>query len=194
MKKTYKINEIFYSLQGEGYNAGRPAVFVRFSGCNRRCPFCDTRHESGVEMTAEQIRQAVEKASAGLKTMVVLTGGEPTLQLSEDENLFPTADDRRLIAIETNGTGAVPSWIDWVTVSPKEDIPLDKLPKFNEVKLLFDETRLDYIQLFNRDGIIAFIQPIDRSGKMNIQETVKFIKQNPRFRLSVQIHKLIGIQ
>lgn len=194
MKKTYKINEIFYSIQGEGANAGRPAVFVRFSGCNRRCPFCDTRHESGVEMTAEQIRQAVEKADNGQNTMVVLTGGEPTLQLSDEENLFPYTSSRRFIAIETNGTGAVPSWIDWVTVSPKEDIPLDKLPKFNEVKLLFDETRLDYIQLFNRDGIIAFIQPIDRSGKMNIQETVNFIKQNPRFRLSVQIHKLIGIQ
>jgi organic radical activating enzyme len=194
MKKTYKINEIFYSLQGEGGNAGRPAVFVRFSGCNRRCPFCDTRHESGVEMTAEQIRQAVEKADNGQNTMVVLTGGEPTLQLSDEENLFPYTSSRRFIAIETNGTGAVPSWIDWVTVSPKDDIPLDKLPKFNEVKLLFDETRLDYIQLFNRDGIIAFIQPIDRSGKMNIQETVNFIKQNPRFRLSVQIHKLIGIQ
>ena len=194
MKKTYKINEIFYSLQGEGYNAGRPAVFVRFSGCNRRCPFCDTRHESGVEMTAEQIRQAVEKADNGQNTMVVLTGGEPTLQLSDEENLFPYTSSRRLIAIETNGTGAVPSWIDWVTVSPKEDVPLDKLPKFNEVKLLFDETRLDYIQLFNRNGIMAFIQPIDRSGKMNIQETVNFIKQNPRFRLSVQIHKLIGIQ
>ena len=194
MKKTYKINEIFYSIQGEGANAGRPAVFVRFSGCNRRCPFCDTRHESGVEMTAEQIRQAVENADNDQNTMVVLTGGEPTLQLSDEENLFPDAGDRRLIAIETNGTGAVPSWIDWVTVSPKEDIPLDKLPRFNEVKLLFDETRLDYIQLFNRDGIIAFIQPIDRSGKMNIQETVNFIKQNPRFHLSVQIHKLIGIQ
>ena len=194
MKKTYKINEIFYSLQGEGYNAGRPAVFVRFSGCNRRCPFCDTRHESGVEMTAEQIRQAVEKADNGQNTMVVLTGGEPTLQLSDEENLFPYTSSRRFIAIETNGTGAVPSWIDWVTVSPKEDVPLDKLPRFNEVKLLFDETRLDYIQLFNRNGITAFIQPIDRSGKMNIQETVNFIKQNPRFRLSVQIHKLIGIQ
>lgn len=194
MKKTYKINEIFYSLQGEGYNAGRPAVFVRFSGCNRRCPFCDTRHESGVEMTAEQIRQAVEKADNGQNTMVVLTGGEPTLQLSDEENLFPYTSSRRFIAIETNGTGAVPSWIDWVTVSPKDDIPLDKLPRFNEVKLLFDKTRLDYIQLFNRDGIIAFIQPIDRCGKMNIQETVNFIKQNPRFRLSVQIHKLIGIQ
>lgn len=194
MKKTYKINEIFYSIQGEGANAGVPAVFVRFSGCNRRCPFCDTDHESGVEMTAQQIRQAVEKADNGQNTMVVLTGGEPTLQLSDEENLFPYTSSRRFIAIETNGTGAVPSWIDWVTVSPKDDIPLDKLPRFNEVKLLFDKTRLDYFQLFNRDGITAFIQPIERSGKMNIQETVNFIKQNPCFRLSVQIHKLIGIQ
>ena len=194
MKKTYKINEIFYSIQGEGANAGRPAVFVRFSGCNRRCPFCDTVHEFGVEMTADQIRLAVEKASGGLKTMVVLTGGEPTLQLSDEENLFPDAGDRRFIAIETNGTGAVPSWIDWVTVSPKEDIPLDKLPRFNEVKLLFDKTRLDYFQLFNRDGITAFIQPIERSGKYNFDETIAFVKQNPRFRLSVQIHKLIGMQ
>ena len=194
MKKTYKINEIFYSIQGEGYNAGRPAVFVRFSGCNRRCPFCDTRHESGVEMTAERIRQAVEKTDNGQNTMVVLTGGEPTLQLSDEENLFPYTSSRRFIAIETNGTGAVPSWIDWVTVSPKDDIPLDKLPRFNEVKLLFDKTRLDYFQLFNRDGITAFIQPIERSGEYNFDEAIAFVKQNPRFRLSVQIHKLIGMQ
>ena len=193
MKKTYKVNEIFYSIQGEGYNAGLPAVFVRFSGCNLHCPFCDTQHETGVEMTAEQIRQAVDEADGGRETMVVLTGGEPTLQLTNDEDLFP-APCSRFVAIETNGTGEVPDWVDWVAVSPKQNTPIEQLPKFDEVKLLFDKNRLDYIQQFNRDELEAYIQPIERNGECNFDEVVEFVKQNPRFRLSIQIHKLTGMK
>lgn len=193
MSKTYKINEIFYSIQGEGYNAGYPAVFVRFSGCNLACPFCDTDHSQYTEMTAEQIRQAVEEADGGKETMVVLTGGEPTMQITEEENLFPLPCSR-FIAIETNGTNPVPTWVDWVTVSPKLNTPFDKLPAFDEVKLLYQPEHVGYIQQFNRDGIIAYIQPLEQNGEYNFAECIQFVKDNPQFKLSLQTHKLIGMK
>ena len=193
MSKTYKVNEIFYSIQGEGYNAGYPAVFVRFSGCNLACPFCDTDHSQYTEMTAEQIRQAVEEADGGKETMVVLTGGEPTIQITEEDCIFPLTCPR-FIAIETNGLKPVPTWIDWVTVSPKLNTPVDKLPEFDEVKLLYDPQKIGYIQQFNRDGILAYIQPIERNGEYNFDECIQFVKDNPRFKLSVQTHKLVGMK
>ena len=193
MSKTYKINEIFYSIQGEGYNAGYPAVFVRFSGCNLACPFCDTDHSQYTEMTAEQIRQAVEEADGGKETMVVLTGGEPTMQITEEENLFPLPCPR-FIAIETNGTNPVPTWVDWVTVSPKLNTPLEQLPEFDEVKLLYQPQHEGYIQQFNKDGVMAFIQPLEQNGEYNFAECIQFVKDNPRFKLSLQTHKLIGMK
>lgn len=193
MSKTYKINEIFYSIQGEGYNAGYPAVFVRFSGCNLACPFCDTDHSQYTEMTAAQIRQAVEEADGGKETMVVLTGGEPTMQITEEENLFPPPCSR-FIAIETNGTNPVPTWVDWVAVSPKLNTPFDKLPAFDEVKLLYQPEHVGYIQQFNRDGIMAYIQPLEQNGEYNFAECIQFVKDNPRFKLSLQTHKLIGMK
>ena len=114
-----KINEIFYSLQGEGFHTGTPAVFVRFSGCNLRCSFCDTRHEEGVMMTDEEI---VEKVSSFPARMVILTGGEPSLWI--DKALISRLREAgKQICIETNGTRPLPDGIDWVTCSPKENAP-----------------------------------------------------------------------
>ncbi|MBR5101678.1 MAG: radical SAM protein, partial [Muribaculaceae bacterium] len=115
--RTYLVNEIFYSLQGEGFNTGTPAVFVRLSGCNLCCDFCDTRHHNGMAMTADEIAQQV--AAYKNARLIVLTGGEPALQA--DAELTATLHNvtHLPIAIETNGTRPLPDGIDWVTLSPK---------------------------------------------------------------------------
>ena len=114
----YRVNEIFYSLQGEGFWTGTPMVFVRFSGCNLRCPFCDTDHLEGRPMQAEEIVQAVR--STGSCKRVCLTGGEPLLQL--DRELVDALHQAGYtLHLETNGTRPVPEGVDWVTLSPKED-------------------------------------------------------------------------
>jgi organic radical activating enzyme len=133
-----KINEIFYSLQGEGYHSGMPAAFIRFSGCNLHCPFCDTQHESGVEMTEEEIVTEVKRYPAQL---VVVTGGEPALQLTESlvDALHGIG---KTVAVETNGTLALPDNVDWITLSPKDtwlgDEAVPVLGKADELKVVFD--------------------------------------------------------
>ena len=111
-----KINEIFYSLQGEGYHTGTPAIFVRFSGCNLKCDFCDTQHEEGKMMTDDEIIAEVKKYPA---VTVVLTGGEPSLWI-DDELIDRLHQAGKYVTIETNGTRPLPAAIDWVTCSPKQ--------------------------------------------------------------------------
>ena len=114
--KTFRVNEIFYSLQGEGRNTGRAAVFVRFAGCNLRCPFCDTEFDTFREMTAEEIVATISQYPA---RFVVLTGGEPTLQV--DEAFVDLLHQHGYeVAMESNGTRPAPNNLDWLTVSPKE--------------------------------------------------------------------------
>ena len=112
MVKTYSINEMFYSLQGEGYHVGTPAVFIRFAGCNLACPFCDTQHQHGTRKTLDEI---VDFAARHKARLVVLTGGEPALQVDAAlvEELHAIG---KYVAIETNGTHPVPSGIDWITL------------------------------------------------------------------------------
>ena len=192
--KKYRVNEIFYSVQAEGRNAGRAAAFVRFSGCNLDCPFCDTNHEASVEMTASEIDRAVaELAPAG--AMVVFTGGEPTLQLSDDEELCTG----RFRAIETNGIIPAPRWIDWVTISPKTDIPDGNLFRANEIKMLYgwqDEARMKRVEATVAPrAILLYAQPIaDEKGNFAVDEAVDFVKRNPAWRLSLQWHKLFNIR
>ena len=125
MRNTvYHINEIFYSLQGEGFHTGRPAVFVRFAGCNLRCPFCDTDFSHSEPMTAEQIARRVFDYSTHPHTLIVLTGGEPSLQVDK-ELVDALHAHQQTVTIETNGTRPVPDNIDWVTVSPKA-VPADE--------------------------------------------------------------------
>ena len=130
--KTYRVNDIFYSLQGEGHNTGRAAVFVRFSGCNLKCAFCDTDFASFEPLTGHDIVERIRHHEARL---VVLTGGEPTLQV--DEQLIDALHEAGFeVAMESNGTLPPPSNLDWLTVSPKTK---PRVQRCNELKVLFDE-------------------------------------------------------
>lgn len=184
MKKTYRVNEIFYSLQGEGYFTGTAAVFLRFSGCNRRCPFCDTDFADGREMTAEEIVEAVSEFPA---RHIVVTGGEPTLQL--DVDLVRALKARRFfIQIETNGSNAVATGVDWVTCSPK-DAPWN-IDRIDELKVVYQGQDVEELARL-LPAPRHYLQPC--SGR-NISETVAYILTHPQWRLSLQTHKLIDIQ
>ena len=191
-----KVNEIFYTLQGEGHNTGKAAVFVRLAGCNLQCPFCDTSHHSFVEMTEDAIAEATAQHPANL---VVITGGEPALQLTE------TLVDKihaigKTVAVETNGTLPLPPNVDWITVSPKELYVGAEgkavLTKANEVKVIFDGTHA--ISDFGIKAEHYYVQPCDTDNtKKNrdiTKKCVSFIKAHPQWQLSLQTHKYIGIE
>lgn len=192
-----KINEIFYSLQGEGYHSGTAAVFVRLSGCNLRCPFCDTRHESCVEMSEEEVLAAVRQYPARL---VVVTGGEPSLQLTA--SLVDALHEAgKYVAVETNGTRALPPNVDWVTLSPKDTWlgaeAAVVLTEADELKVVYDGEHepADYRSLAIDH---RFLQPMDtgdavRNARIEAA-TVEYIKQHPQWRLSLQIHKILNIR
>lgn len=180
----YRVNEIFYSLQGEGFFTGTPAVFIRFSGCNRHCAFCDTSHASYTEMTAEEI---VAIARSHPSRHAVLTGGEPLLQ-ADERLLRALKAEGFFIAVETNGTLPAPEPVDWVTCSPK-DAPWG-IDRIDELKIVYQsqdvEALAEQLPPTNR----LFLQPC--SGE-NIPQTVEYILSHPRWRLSLQTHKLINI-
>lgn len=191
-----KINEIFYSLQGEGRNAGRAAVFVRFSGCNLRCPFCDTDHSSYQEMTDEQIIDEVKQYPSNL---VVLTGGEPTLYV--DDNLIDLLHELgKEIAIETNGTRPINSKIDFVTISPKFEYVKNGalvVSKCDELKVIYDGEN-DMELYSNIEAKYKFIQPCDSQDIETNQSiyfrSIKFVREHPEWRLSIQIQKFLSIR
>ena len=251
---TYRINEIFYSLQGEGFWTGTPAVFVRFSGCNLRCPFCDTAHQTFTPMTADDIVTACSEASEGSvisgtprrsaplrpddrrvgitgpprisdswgvipgvdtsadgttllasaqAPIVVLTGGEPGLQVDEALMEKLHAAGYR-VHIETNGTVALPEGIDWVTLSPKEDVPELKgdgkvvLERADEIKVIYAEGD-DPARWATFPATWHFLQPCDVPGepeqsRRNTEATLTYIKIHPIWRLSLQTHKFLGIR
>lgn len=193
-----KVNEIFYSLQGEGYYAGTAATFVRLSGCNLQCPFCDTTHQQGTEMTDEEIAAAVKPFPARL---VVITGGEPSLQLTKSlVDALHSLD--KYVAVETNGTHPIPSNVDWITLSPK-DLYVGKKAKValsivDEIKVIFDGEH----QPSTYPNIMCthayFLQPCDTGDPVRnekiIGETIRYIKENPQWKLSLQIHKILNIR
>lgn len=201
VEKLYKVNDIFYSLQGEGANTGRAAVFVRFAGCNLHCSFCDTEFDSYRELTADEILEAVKGYEA---RFVVLTGGEPTLQV--DENLVEMLHREGFyVAMESNGTRPAPRNLDWLTISPKgivgEAGKLDLRP--NELKVVFTEDMAngDTVELDKIDSApgvpLLFLQPCDTGDTVRnaaiVKACVDYIKRHPQWRLSLQTHKLIGI-
>lgn len=177
-----KINEIFYSLQGEGFHVGTPAVFIRFSGCNLTCDFCDTPHEQGEMMSDGEILAEVEKYPC---RMVILTGGEPGLWV-DDKLVVALHAAGKYVCIETNGTRVLPEGIDWVTCSPKSDTPL-QVKRVDEIKVVYQGQAVEsYLQI---PASAYFLQPC---SCMNTSEVVDYIKEHPVWRLSLQIHKLIA--
>lgn len=183
----YRVNEIFYSLQGEGYWTGRAAVFVRLSGCNRACPFCDTDFSDFTPMSSAQIAEA---AAAFPARFVVITGGEPTLQL-DDELVKALKEKGFYISIETNGSLPVPAGVDWVTCSPKT--PPYAIDRIDELKVVYQgqdvEAVADSFDTFSPKFL--YLQPC--SG-LNTAEVVEYVKAHPRWRLSLQTHKLLDIR
>ena len=203
MRNTvYHINEIFYSLQGEGFHTGRPAVFVRFAGCNLRCPFCDTDFSHSEPMTAEQIARRVFDYSTHPHTLIVLTGGEPSLQV-DNELVDALHAHQQTVTIETNGTRPVPDNIDWVTVSPKA-VPAAEskvvLTQADEVKVVFTESTEKLLPLW-RTTIRAshyYLQPCAQPGtepiQTNTEAVVEYILSHPDWKLSLQTHKYLDIR
>lgn len=179
-----KINEIFYSLQGEGFYTGTAAIFIRFSGCNLKCNFCDTLHESGEFLSDEEILQ---KISFFESKHIVLTGGEPSLWIDE-EFVGKLKATGYYVQIETNGTHPIPQNVDWITCSPK-DAPL-AINKANELKVVF--TSQSFVEKFtNFNSQHRFLQPLSCG---NTAEVVDYILKHPQWRMSLQTHKLINIQ
>ena len=210
----YKVNDIFSSLQGEGHHTGRAATFVRFAGCNLRCPFCDTDFTLYREMSAEEIVESVKQYTT---RFVVLTGGEPSLQV--DDTLVAALHEARFyIAVETNGTRLLPESIDWVTVSPKQPLTTTSLPQIesgrvNEIKVVFDGTasdillsveRLEKEAEYTRDSFhnlpspLLFLQPCDVGDAQHnaeiTRQCIEYIMQHPCWQLSLQTHKLANFK
>lgn len=220
----YRVNEIFFTLQGEGAHSGIPAVFVRFSGCNLRCPWCDTEFAEYTEMSASGIVKemlSLYDIPNERRKMCVLTGGEPSLQV--DKELIDVLHEAGFyICIETNGTHPLPEGIDWITCSPKmkaspnplhergEDIPTHlALKQVNEVKVVFTGTYDPEIWRTQLEAEHWMLQPLRYTGEWllqsgiddfeidsndNLDETVRYILAHPFWRLSVQLHKIAGLR
>ena len=211
---TYTVKELFLTLQGEGARAGRRAVFCRFSGCNlwsglekdrasANCNFCDTdfvgtdgfgggkfRDPDVLAETIERVWQ--EKVNGGGSPYVVFTGGEPALQIDSRLLCYLKAKGFEC-AIETNGTLELPPEIDWITVSPKSRTKL-RVKTGNELKLVFPQIDLLPEELINLDFDNFFLQPMDSLNyEENLKRTVQYCLVNPKWRLSLQTHKIIGI-
>lgn len=209
---TYSIKEIFYTLQGEGAHAGRPAVFCRFSGCNlwtgreedrssAVCQFCDTDFvgtdgEGGGKFKTPQAVaasiNALWPASFSKSKYVVFTGGEPLLQL--DELLINAMHDVGFeVAIETNGTIEVPEGVDWVCVSPKQGSSL-VVRKGNELKVVIPQVNQPMKDYAGLQFEHFFVQAMDGIlQKENLQMAITYCKNNPQWKLSLQTHKLLQI-
>ena len=217
---SYAVKELFYTLQGEGAQAGRAAVFCRFSGCNlwsgreadraeAACRFCDTDfvgtdgQNGGRFGEAEALADAIARAwvgdthgvgagGRGAEPFVVFTGGEPLLQL--DEALLAAVHARGFsCAVETNGTRPVPAGVDWVCVSPKSGAPL-VVEAGDELKLVFPQERIDPAGLAGFAFTHFWLQPMDGPARQaNTRAAVAYCLANPRWRFSLQMHKVIGI-
>ena len=210
---SYAIKEIYYTIQGEGAQIGRAAVFCRFAGCNlwsgRKtdrpdaiCRFCDTDFvgtdgEGGGKFdSAENLAEAVERkwpTDAGLgKRFVVCTGGEPLLQL--DTELIAALHGRKFeIAVETNGTISAPEGVDWLTVSPKAGAEL-KQRSGDELKLVFPQLDVDPAEFEALPFRHFFVQPMDGPHReANTRLALRYCLDHPKWRLSLQTHKLLGI-
>jgi 7-carboxy-7-deazaguanine synthase len=227
---TYTVKEIFYTLQGEGAQTGRAAVFCRFSGCNlwsgreedrsrAVCQFCDTDFvgtgpDGGRFRSAAELADAVNRCwtggsapsdsneggnsradsvQAGDRKYVVCTGGEPLLQV--DEKLIAAFHQRGFeVAVETNGTRPAPSSLDWICVSPKAGAPLVQTTG-NELKLVYPQDNAPPEKFEQLDFRHFFLQPMDGADTAaNTERAIEYCLRHPRWRLSIQTHKLVGLR
>jgi 7-carboxy-7-deazaguanine synthase len=211
---SYTAKEIFYTLQGEGFHTGRPAVFLRFAGCNlwtgherdratAVCKFCDTDFvgvgpDGGRFASANELADAVASRwpmedEGGSRRFVVCTGGEPLLQL--DAAAIDSLHARGFaVAVETNGTQLAPRGLDWICVSPKADAPL-VLTAGDELKLVFPQRGAEPPKFEQLDFGHFFLQPMDGPEvARNTAQALEYCLRNPRWRLSVQTHKALGIR
>ena len=208
---SYRIKEIYFTQQGEGSNTGRDFVFVRFSGCNlwsgkeknRKsaiCQFCDTDFygTDGINGGAYSAKQLIEKikslwVSRDDNIAVVLTGGEPLLQVN-DELVAALKQEQIYIAVETNGTLDAPDHIDWICMSPKANTEI-KLKKGNEIKVIFPQESLDPEKFSLFDFSEFYLQPMDSNKyQENLNATITYCQKNPKWKLSLQTHKILGIR
>lgn len=211
---SYSVKEIFYTLQGEGANAGRAAVFCRFTGCNlwngieadresAICQFCDTDFvgtngiNGGRFANAAELADAVKRvwkpsSNKSFRPLIVCTGGEPLLQL-DDELVKSFRIEGFEVAVETNGTKQPPEGIDWVCVSPKAGAEL-VLRSGDELKLVFPQAGCAPEQYEDLDFRHFFLQPLDGSKReLNTRKAIEYCLENPRWQLSLQTHKILGI-
>ena len=207
----YRIKEIFFTQQGEGKNTGKDFIFVRFSGCNlwsgqekhrasAVCKFCDTDFygTDGINGGKYQAKELIKKIkslwiSADSQIRVVLTGGEPLLQV--DKGLISALKKENIyIAVETNGTLEAPDGIDWICMSPKANTEI-KLRKGSEVKVVYPQKNLNPDNFNVLDFKNFYIQPMDSENyEDNVSQSVKYCMQNPNWKLSLQTHKILGIR
>ncbi len=214
----YSVKEIFYTLQGEGANAGRPAVFCRFAGCNlwsgreqdrasAICQFCDTdfvgtdgdgggKFATAADLAAAMV--AIRDADSpntqhARPILAVMTGGEPMLQMNLPLIRALHAANFE-IAVETNGTLPVPGAIDWICVSPKAGAPLAQT-RGDELKLVYPQRGIEPEEVVKLDFTHRFLQPMDGpETETNTEATIAYCKRHPEWRLSLQTHKILGIR
>lgn len=209
----YSVKEIFYTLQGEGKRSGRPAVFLRFSGCNlwngkeadrefAICNFCDTDFigTNGINggkytLANELAIKAMSlwpKQSLGSKPYIVCTGGEPLLQLNTPL-IIALQEQGFEVAVETNGTLLVPEGVDWICMSPKPDTQIVQ-NKGDELKFIYPQERLQPEPFLEMDFKYFYIQPMDGPHlNANIQQCISYCMKHPQWSLSLQTHKMLGI-
>ena len=211
---TYTVKEIFYTLQGEGAQSGRAAVFCRFSGCNlwsgreedrsrAVCQFCDTDFvgtgpDGGRFKSAGELADTIDRCWEGdgrsaEKKYVVCTGGEPLLQV--DEKLIDELHQRGFeVAVETNGTKPAPKSLDWICVSPKAGAPLVQ-KSGSELKLVYPQEKAPPEEFERLDFRHFFLQPMDGPDTAaNTEAAIEYCLRHPRWRLSIQTHKLVGLR
>ncbi|GAB5488613.1 MAG: 7-carboxy-7-deazaguanine synthase [Parasphingorhabdus sp.] len=212
---SYAVKEMFLTLQGEGVHCGRRAVFLRFSGCNlwtglekdrlsAVCQFCDTDFVGmdgdggGRFVDANAIAESVTAiwGKSVTRRFIVITGGEPMLQV-DDELIDALHDHGFEIAIESNGTLAVPRSIDWICISPKAGSEIVQ-KSGDELKLVWPQSNSDWKEMQEWDFANHLIQPMDarddeKANIANLQSAIEFVQTSPKWRLSLQTHKILGL-
>ncbi len=209
--QMYSIKEIYYTIQGEGYHSGRPAIFCRFSGCNlwsgreedrhkAICQFCDTEFwgtdgENGGKYSVQELTAKIKSLypTDAKSSFVVFTGGEPALQI--DKDLIHSMHNAGFeIAIETNGTIPLPQNIDWICVSPKANTNI-VITTGNELKIVIPQKGIDPKDFENMVFDHFYVQAMESDKwEENLSHAVEYVLQNPQWNLSVQSHKYIGIK